>query len=78
MIIHIYCNSLVTNHCIFFCNQKNNINTDKCNDEANIGSVNEFSQKKQQQYNKSTVLVFVGVEFECTSVFKLFCLCVES
>ena len=33
----------------------NNLNADKCNDEANVESVYELSQKKQQQYNKGTV-----------------------
>ena len=46
IIIHPYSNSLVTNHCIFFLQSNNNLNTDECNDEANVESVYELSQKK--------------------------------
>ena len=55
MIIHLYSNSLVTNHCIFFLKSNNNLNADEFNDEANVESVYELSQQKQQQYNKGTV-----------------------
>ena len=33
----------------------NNLNEDECNDEANVESDYEFSQKKQQQYNKGAM-----------------------
>ena len=69
MIIYINSNSLVTNYCIFSVIKKM-LNADKCNDEANVESVNGLSPTKQQQYNKGTVS-----KSNCIALFNLVYVC---
>ena len=59
----------------FFLKSNNNLNTDECNDEVNVESVYELSQKKQQQYNKGTVSKSNCIDlfqfvYECSQINK--------